>query len=503
VNRRRFVAGSTATFLSLYDPANGTAEQTPEQRFRPDDVRQKARELANNPYKGPDNSLPKPFENLDYDAYRTIRFKPDRALWRGENLPFEVQFFHRGFIFKDRVEVFEVDNGQARPIRYNPNFFTFGNIEPPPEFVELGFSGFRLHAPINRPDYYDEVSVFLGASYFRAVAKNLVYGLSARGLSIGTGDSKGEEFPAFRTFWIEKPERNAKSIAVHALLDSKSAAAAFHFTIQPGPITTYDIELALYPRNDIPHAGIGSLTSMFLFDANDRVGVDDYRPAVHDSDGLSIRNENGEEIWRPLANPRDLQISTFGDKAPRSFGLFQREREFQAYEDIESRFEKRPSAWVQPANDWGDGAIQLVEIPTKEEIHDNIVSFWRPKEPLKAKREYLFRYRLNWGARQPDNRTIVRFMKASVGRAPDDSRRFVLDTDGVQLRRVDRAKVQATVSADKGQIRNLVTQPNPVTGGMRVSFELSPNKEPVIELRTQLMMEDRPISEVWLYRWTA
>jgi glucans biosynthesis protein len=463
-------------------------------------VRQLAREAAQRPFKKQDRSLPGPVQDLGYDGYRNIRFRPDRALWREANLPFQVQFFHRGFLFLDRVKIHEVDGGQAQPVPYSPRLFSFGNLKTPPE--DGDFAGFRLHAPINRPDYFDEVGVFLGASYFRAVAEGQVYGLSARGLSIRTADPKGEEFPAFRTFWIEKPRTQTNSIVVHALLDSPSAAAAFRFTIKPGETTVYDVEMALYPRVDMTHAGIAPLTSMFFFDANDRVGVDDFRPAVHDSDGLAIRNGRGEDIWRPLSNPRDLQVSVFSDVNPRGFGLFQRERDFHAYEDLESRFERRPSLWVEPIGDWGEGAVYLVEIPTKEEIHDNITAFWRPREPLRAKGEYIFNYRMHWGRGKPNPAPLANFVKTRAGAGPGGSRRFILELHGRALDGPIVGKVRAVVGANKGEIRNVVLQDNPLTAGTRISFELNTKKEDAIELRAQLMQGDQPASEVWIYRWT-
>src|SRR5262245_27137385 len=376
---------------SSWNARSAKAEQrSTTQPFDAGQVRALAQELASNPYKELDTSLSKNFESLGYDAYRSIRFRPERALWRGDGLPFELQFFHRGFIFRNRVQIYEVVQGDARPIAYEQDLFHFDKLEQRPEEADMGFAGFRLHAPMQRKDYYDEVGVFLGASYFRAVAKDQVYGLSARALSIATGDPKGEEFPAFRAFWIERPSRNAKSLVVHALVDSKSAAAAARFDIRPAETTTHDVELTVYPRVDVAQVGIGSLTSMFFFAANDRLDVDDYRPAVHDSDGLAIHNGRGEVIWRPLSNPRDLQISLFADHNPRGFGLLQLERDFAAYQDLESHFEWRPSAWIEPLKEWGAGAIQLIEIPTKEEIHDNIVAFWRPKDPLRAKGEYQY-----------------------------------------------------------------------------------------------------------------
>ncbi|MFN3657870.1 MAG: glucan biosynthesis protein [Pseudolabrys sp.] len=505
MDRRRFIAGSAAavSMLGGLGASPSSAQQKADQPFDAHGVRRLAQELAQKAYKAPDTSLTNGLKDVDYDAYRSIRFRPERALWRGENVPFQVQFFHRGFIFKDRIEVYEVSGGRARPIAYSPDLFDFGKVKPPPADARDNFAGFRLHAPINRNDYFDEVGVFLGASYFRAVAKGQVYGISARGLSIRTADPKGEEFPAFRTFWIEKPAAQTNSIVVHALLDSPSAAAAFRFTIRPGAATIYDTEMALYPRSDLAQAGIGSNTSMFFFGANDRVEVDDFRPAVHDSDGLAIRNGRGEHIWRPLCNPRDLQVSYFGDVNPRGFGLIQRERDFFAYEDLESHFEKRPSLWVEPIGDWGEGAVQLVEIPTKEEIHDNIIAFWRPKEPLKAKSEHIFTYRLHWGAGHPNPDKLAQFVKTRVGAAPEGRRRFVLEATGARLADADPAGFKATVAADKGEIKNLVLQPNPLTGGLRVSFELDTRKEPLIELRAQVMRQEEPVSEVWIYRWTA
>jgi glucans biosynthesis protein len=382
LNRRHFLQAAASlplvapTASGLIAPAR--ADATP---FDRSVVRQLARDAASKPYKAPDTKLPDNLKNLDYDHYRQIRFLPERALWRSEKLPFQVQFFHRGLFYEPRVDIYEVVNGQATKIAYRADDFSFGDNPAPPPDSDLGFAGFRIHAPINRPDYYDEVCVFLGASYFRAVAKGETYGLSARGLAINTGESKGEEFPLFKTFWIEKPATNATSVVVHALLDSPSTTAAYRFTIRPGDTTVFDVEMAIYPRVDLDHAGLVPMTSMFFFGSNDRTNVDDFRPSVHDSDGLAIYNGRGEELWRPLSNPRDLQISSFSDLNPRGYGLMQRQKNFYSYEDLESKFETRPSLWAEPIGDWGEGAVQLVEIPTKEEIHDNIASFWRPKTP--------------------------------------------------------------------------------------------------------------------------
>jgi glucans biosynthesis protein len=464
-------------------------------------VRQMARELAGKPYKAPSEKLPDNLTDLDYDRYRAIRFLPERALWRGEKLPFEAQFFHRGFFYKNRVDIFEVRSGQAAPIAYRPDLFSFGELTPPGSGADLGFAGFRLHAPINKPDYYDEVCVFLGASYFRAVAKGQLYGLSARGLSINTGEAKGEEFPFFKTFWIEKPAPGANSIVVHALLDSESATAAYRFTIRPGDTTVFDVEMALYPRVDLEHPGLAPMTSMFFFGPNDRKDVDDFRPSVHDSDGLAVFNGRGEELWRPLHNPRDLQVSSFADVNPRGFGLMQRQKDFAAYQDLESNFERRPSLWAEPIGDWGEGAVKLLEIPTKEEVHDNIACFWHPKTTLPAKSEHTYTYRLHWGPDGPKPTALARFSRTGIGARGDKATIFVLDVVGDRLKSVNPEALRGVVTAEKAKVQNIVTQPNPATGGWRLSFELLKEKAPV-EIRASLMQENEALSEIWVYRWT-
>jgi glucans biosynthesis protein len=503
VNRRDFLATSVALPMVsaagrlLVSPARAEASA-----FDPSTVRQMARDAAAKPYKAPDDKLPDNLKNLDYDHYRAIRFSPERSLWRGEKLPFEVQFFHRGFFYTNRVDIFEVAGGQASKIAYQPENFSFGDTPPTKPGIDLGFAGFRIHAPINTPDYYDEVCVFLGASYFRAVAKGETYGLSARGLSINTGEAKGEEFPQFKNFWIEKPAPNANSIVVHALLDSASAAAAYRFTIRPGETTVFDVEMAIYPRVELDHAGLAPMTSMFFFGPNDHDNVVDFRPSVHDSDGLAVLNGRGEELWRPLSNPRDLQISSLADLNPRGFGLMQREKDFRAYQDIESSFEHRPSLWAEPIGDWGEGSVQLIEIPTNEEIHDNIAAFWHPKAVLQAKGEYTYTYRLHWGGDAPKPASLARFSRTGVGAKGEDARIFVLDITGDKLKSADPKRVRGAVTADKSKVQNIVTQPNPAIGGWRLSFEVGIKEKVPLEIRATLMQDNDALSEVWVYRWT-
>jgi glucans biosynthesis protein len=510
VNRRQLlqssIAVATAAIISASRGASATAAKATapsgDAPFTPSYVRDMARALAAKPYQPPDTKLPGALKDLTYDQYRSIRFLPEHALWRGENRGFQAQFFHRGFYYKDKVEIFQVADGKASPIKYRRDDFSFrANVGKWPD-EDLGFAGFRLHAPINRPDYYDEVCVFLGASYFRAVAKDEVYGLSARGLAIDTGESTGEEFPQFKAFWLERPAVGATSIVVYALLDSKSAAGSFRFTIRPGATTIFDVESAIFPRVDMPHGGLAPLTSMFFFGANDRADVEDFRPQVHDSDGLMMLNGHGEEIWRPLSNPGNLQISAFSDINPRSFGLVQRDRNFADYQDLESHFERRPSLVVEPIGDWGEGEVVLFEIPTKQEIHDNIVAFWRPKEIAAAGSEHNYTYRLHWGPDTAKSDKLARFTRTGLSVLGGDVKLFVLELSGERLKSVDPKAMKGVVTADKGQISDVVTEPDPETGGWRLSFRIDAKEEKAIEMRAHLAENNTPVSESWVYRWT-
>ncbi|MBP0445191.1 glucan biosynthesis protein G [Roseomonas sp. SSH11] len=491
---------------SLSDRAE--AADDPVRPFDDTTVRRMAREMATKPFSPPDERLPGPLSDLSYDAYRRIQYDAGRSLWRPEGLPFQMQPFHRGFLFRPRVPLFEVANGRAAPIRYDASAFSLGDLGVSvPD--DLGFAGFRLTHPLNRPDHFDEVAAFVGASYFRAIGQGHVYGLSARGLAIATAERGGEEFPIFRAFWLQRPQAQGNSMVVHALLDSPSTTGAYRFTIRPGADTVFDVESVLYPRVDMPTAGIAPLTSMFLLSPLDRLGTDDYRTAVHDSDGLMLSTGRGEAVWRPLANPRELQVSVFADANPRGFGLMQRRRSFRDYNDLEARYDRRPGCWVEPIGDWGEGAVHLVEIPTKEEIHDNIAAFWRPRTPLRAGQEYSFVYRLHWasaaafpgGGRPPPAQFEEASQGAKLGTA--GARLFVLEAKGGRLGALpEGAKPVLDVSASVGRVLNPLLQRNEETGAWRASFELVPGNERLIELRALLRDEGGPLSETWLFRWT-
>lgn len=512
--RNVLLGGSGVTIVglleSLIGPNAAMAEQNPKEAvpgpgpFEGSTVRRLAQALAKQPYKAPPTDLPGAINALSYDQYRTIRFRKERSLWRDRKLPFEVQFFPRGFLFRPAVEIFEVADGQATAVPYNADLFSYA--EPAHRVPDnLGFAGFRIHVPASTGDDSDELCSFLGASYFRAITKGQHYGLSARGLAIGTGNPKGEEFARFRAFWLERPKADSPALVIHALLDSESVTGAYRFTIRPGTATVFDVESVLYPRVDITEPGIATLTSMYQLSPKDSRRFDEWRPAVRDSEALLMWTGQGEQIWRPLCNPVDLQFSVFGQANPRGFGLMQRARAFADYEDLEARYDKRPSLWIEPIGDWGQGAIDLVEIPTPNETNDNIVAFWRPKDKLSAKGEYTFTYRMHWGWDMPWQTQLARVTTTLIGAGPEDgSRIFVIDVvgDAVKGKPAD-APLRPEIGTSAGKITDVFCIPNPETGGWRISFHLQAGGAKLAELRCVLLGEAGPVSETWLYRWTA
>lgn len=467
-------------------------------------VKALAERLSQSPFVKPKVDLPEPFNNLSAEQYRDIRFRPEQAVWRGERLDYEIQPFPMGWLYDFPVDIWIVEGDTARLMKADGRLFSLGGslAGKAPETAPFGFSGFRIHGPLNRSDYYDEFAVFQGASYFRAVGRGQVYGASARGLAIDTARPNGEEFPLFRSYWIERPKAAGPEIVVHALLDSVSTTGAYRFLIRPGQPTTIDVEAILYPRRAITHVGIAPLTSMYLFGPAQRRFNGDLRPSVHDSEGLAMLNGRGERLWRPLTNPMKLQTSAFMDKDPKGFGLSQRDRSFANFEDLDAHFEARPSVWIEPRGDWGEGYVELIEIPATEEIHDNIVVYWKPVAGVPLGKPYPFAYRMSWTDLIPVAWTGARVRKTRLGHTKKaDTILFSIDFDGPAVKGMRDLPV-AEVSASSGSLANILVQQNPEIGGFRVSFELNVGGTDVSELRLALKANDQLISESWLYRWT-
>jgi glucans biosynthesis protein len=501
-------------------PAGAGAPDGPFTRSTVVDI---ARALAKQDYVPPRNDLPDPIKNLTYDQFRDIRFNRDMAIWTKENLPFRLELFHRGLYYKDEVDIATVSQGVARHLAFSPTLFNYGKLVPRPiPQDDIGFAGLRLLGHMNKPDVLDEVVVFLGASYFRSLGRGQQYGISARGLALKTGAPEGEEFPIFRAFWAETPNSDGDAVVIHALLDSPSVAGAYRFTIRPGFPTVMDVETTLIPRVALDKVGLAPGTSMFYFGPNDREDFDDWRPEVHDSDGLLMVTGRGERIWRPLVNPKSLQFSAFVDTSPRGFGLIQRNRDPKTYQDFESHYDHRPSLWVEPVGDWGQGGVVLVEIPSDSEVNDNMVAYWAPKEPIAAGSEFSFAYRLSWGG-EPDQATVGATVAATRSgrgtlRGASPIRRFVIDyampppdsqaeaqaqPAGTPAQQPAAVDPTAEVTASAGTVSEVNIERNPLINGWRLTFKLDPGSEKLIELRAVLKIDGGLPAETWLYRWTA
>jgi periplasmic glucans biosynthesis protein len=470
-----------------------------------------AQERAARPYHIRSTPLPRALATLSYQQYQEIQFRPSAALWHGQSM-FEVQFFHRGFNFDRRVNIYQVLPSGVRPVSYSPSMFTFGPNVPrvalPPN---LGFAGLSVRFPLNAPGYKDEVIAFLGASYFRALGRNEGYGVSARGLAIDTATPAGEEYPYFTDFWLVRPEPNQLTLTIYALLDSPSLTGAYEFDVRPGTITQVQVTAELYPRQAVDKLGIAPLTSMFLYGVNSaRRRFDDWRPQVHDSDGLMMETGTGEWLWRPLQNPLKLQVNRFMDDNPKGFGLIQRDRNFADYQDPDSQYERRPSYWIQPLGDWGKGGVELVEIPSDEEIHTNIDAYWVPSAPVIAhapiRFSYLLSAYLDSGARWPPGGEVVatRFGPVMRGMSPVPGMRLVLiDFTGGDLDSLlPTQPVHAAVSANGGTVSHVTVERLPENGVWRVTLQVKPGSDQPVDLRCYLDLYGEALTETWTYQWT-
>ncbi|MQX36222.1 glucan biosynthesis protein [Roseospira navarrensis] len=467
---------------------------------------------ANATYKAPADDLPEVLADLTYDDIRDIRFRRDRAIWHGES-PFEVHLLHLGHYLKRPVRVHTVENGRVTPETYRPDLFDFGRTGiDASAFGELGFSGLRLMYALNDPTVMDELIVLQGASYFRALCAGAVYGLSARGVAVNTARPDGEEFPAFTELYVERPAAGAESIVLYALLDGPSLAGAYRFEVTPGMTTRTTVQARLFARRRVEQLGMGVLTSMFDFAPVDRAGVEDFRPRVHDSQGLSMRTESGEWLWRPLNNPDRLEVNVFQMPNPGGFGLMQRVRQFDRYQDLEAQYHRRPSAWVTPHGDWGDGAVILVEIPTPDETRDNIVAFWKPAIPFEPGLPLAMDYDIDWTLDGPrPERAWCEDTRAGHYGLPSTEldetmrrlgRKWVIDFVGGPVRNLCTPDDVAVVaSVDGGRMDRPVAVLNDHTGGVRVFLDTVANGHGPMNLRCHLARDGAPISETWTMQW--
>ncbi len=438
---------------------------------------------------------------LGYDAYRGIRFRPDSILWRDKKSRFHVEFFPTGFLYQTPVKMYVIHRsgpeteGAVRALSPSPEMFDFGTAEPP---ANVGFAGFKVTHPLNGLKF-DEIVSFLGASYFRPIGKGHVYGASARGLAIDTAQPRSEEFPEFREFWLVEPAPGDRSMTIYALLESPGSSGAYAFVVTPGERTTVDVDARLFMRHGVSMLGIAPLTSMFL-SGKSGPWRDDFRPEVHDSDGLALLTGGGERIWRPLANPGSLQVSSFVDNNPRGFGLQQRERDFNRYQDGVAKYETRPSLWVEPKGDWGEGEVRLVEIPTPSEYHDNIVAFWVSRWPVEKGAALAYRYRLSAlgdeAALAPEAR-VVATRQASVD-GNNKVRRLVVEFEGDTLARLPEQRVvESNVEVNGGKLLRAEIDRIPGSANRRLFLDVEPESRRAADIRAFLTVGGKRLSETF------
>ena len=485
--------------------------------FSFDSLIERARKLAAEPYKSPYKPMPEVTSRIDYEVHGQIKWRTDNCLFvDGPPTTYPVTFFHLGQFFPKSVKMHELRGGQAREVLYSPDYF-----QMPADSIarklpsDAGFAGFRLQESMKRGDWRTQDWIaFLGASYFRTIGALNQYGLSARGIAVNTTASKGpEEFPDFTEFYIEPAATDKDAVIVHALLDGPSITGAYKFTchrIKTG--VTTEISNVLFLRADIEQLGVAPLTSMYWFGENDKGYRADWRPEVHDSDGLAIWNGAGERIWRPLNNPTRVVTSSFVDKHPKGFGLLQRDRNYERYLDGVN-YDKRPSVWIEPLSDFGEGSVKLIEIPTDDEIHDNIVAFWTPAGPNKKGSELRYRYRLHWLADEPTPATNVSHVAATrVGRGGEPGKprpprgiaKFVVEFEGKPLDSLNlpaNEKLNAEITSTSGKVSYVFVEPVGSTKRWRVQFDLTYTGNDPIELRAFLKRGKQTLTESWLYQF--
>lgn len=468
------------------------------------DVRTQAAARAARSYEPRTNRVPDALSQLSYEQHRAIGFVHEKAIWRKDDLPYGLEFFHPGYAAKDHVLIHEVNGRKIRLIQFDKGFFDYGtNQYAIPS--DLGFAGFRL---VQFKKDFGEVAAFAGASYFRMIGSGQAFGTSARGLALNTVMPEGEEFPAFEQFWIRRPGKNSREVVVYALLDSPSAAGAYQFIIRPGVETVAAVKAAIFPRRSVKKFGLAPLTSMFLHGENGRPIFADFRPEVHDADGLLIHSGRGEWIWHPLEAGKMMRANVYADENPHGFGLMQRDRDFEHYQDVIAQFERRPSVWVRPLGKWGRGSVELVQLPSDKEFMDNTVAFWVPAEPPQAGVPVDLEYEIHWTKTDALPKSLGRVRASRVGRAivePADgpqNLRFVIDFEGGGLESLsNKTKLTAKIQCGEG-VRAVTDNlfKNEENHTWRLVIEIAdPGK--AVDLEACLMRDDVAVTETWTFTW--
>lgn len=470
----------------------------------------KAEELAGSSWQAP-QQVPKFLRDLSYHDYQGIRFKPERSLWLDEGSPFSVMLTPPGLFYHHAVAINIINGAESEPLVFDKTQFSYPNVELEKLIpADLGYAGFRLTFPFAAPDVANQFLVFAGASYYRAVGRHNNFGLSGRGVAVNTGLPSGEGFPAFTEFWLKKPEADATSLTFFGLLDGKSLTGAYQFEVTPGDETSMQVKSVLFPRKNIELVGVAPLTSMFYYGENTLRPDGEWRPEVHDSDGLLVHDGSSNEwLWRPLNNPTALSMDYFATEQLRGFGLLQRDADFHSYMDAEAGYGTRPSAWVEPVGEWGKGHVVLTQLPTPDETNDNIVAFWTPAVKLQSGQSHRYAYNVRFGkanlARNPMARTVDSFLGDGTrigGGDAEGAVRVIVDFAGGPLdERPAEAAVtgQVTVLEDGELLEHFVEYVAPLKR-WRLSVLMRPAVNRPLSLRAYLHEGKQTLTETWSYQ---
>jgi len=514
-DRRHVLAGTLATsVLGWTRPALATQSVGPmtlgnAEPFTFDDLKRRAKALAQSAYTPPPQpSDAHPLRDMTFDTFAQAVYKPEMELWHGVPGAQPVRLFPQGRYYAEPVAIYVLEDGKARQVVYSPDFFNMPANHPLRTLKSAGFAGFRLMSRGGESDWL----AYLGASYFRASDPNDQYGASARGLAINTGHP--EEFPRFTAFWLEQ---NDGGMNIYALLESQSVTGAYRMDsrrIDGGKGgAEQEIECELYFRAPVETLGIAPLTGMFWYGKNSGHFRGDWRPEVHDCDGLAMWTGAGERIWRPLANPPRIVTNCYTDDNPKGFGLIQRDRNFENYQDDSLFYDRRPSIWVEPLSGWGKGGVNLVQLPTVGETEDNMVAFWTPEQSVVAGSVINAHYRLHWGLGSPSHGDIGRIVATRIGlgglggrdldlrHTKPGARKFMIDVEGKALDNLTRyGGTHTAVTASCGKISGVEAFPVVGTKRWRMMFDLSDLDGQPADLRAFLQKDNEALSETWIYQ---
>ena len=525
VDRRTILKGAAAAAVSLTASEAGAVswvdgltlgEPT---AFSYDLFKAKARALAQAPYAGPPRPMPDVVQKINYEEWGKIKFRDDHAVFAEGPGRFPLTFFHLGVFFQKAVEIHVVDAGQSRNVMYDQAYFDMPADSPARKLpAGAGFAGFRIQeARDGALDWHkNDWVAFLGAAYFRSIGELRQYGMSSRGVALDVAVAdRPEEFPDFTKFFVEANQAN-DGVVIYALMEGPSIVGAYKFDMKRGKGVVMDIETSLFVRNAVTRFGIAPLTSMYWYSETKKETAIDWRPEVHDSDGLAMWSGNGERLWRPLNNPPRIMVSAFGDNNPRGFGLLQRDRIFDHYLDGVN-YDRRPSVWVEPLGNssgqgWGKGSIQLCEIPTDDEIHDNIVAMWVPEKPIAAGSEVVLKYRLHWLADEPYPSALGRCVATRLSNGgqpglprPKGVRKFMVEFLGGPLSKLPYGvKPEPVISVSRGSVLAYMiveAVPDDVPGHWRVQFDLAVEGNDPVEMRCFLKSDVETLTETWMFQY--